>query len=236
MTTFFRSCAAAAALAGTWVAAFIHPASAQETQAGKPAVTDYSTPGHIHHGMMQRCGGPLPGMHSHEDMHGMTRCGPEGRGHLARETVEPTLPGQDAFGTIQQIVRMLEADPRTDWSKVNLEALRQHLIDMNDVMLKADVSQTPIDGGIKIAVTGSGRTAEAIQRMVPAHARAIEESHLNGWSAQSGTLPDGVLLTITASDPKEVRHIQGLGFAGIMVSGHHHEPHHLAIARGEMDH
>ena len=52
-------------------------------------------------------------------------------------TSTPTMPGQDAFGAIQEIVRILEADPKTDWSKVNLEALRQHLIDMNEVTLKA---------------------------------------------------------------------------------------------------
>ena len=40
----------------------------------------------------------------------------------------PTMPGQDAFGAIQEIVQMLAADPKTDWSKVNLEALRQHLL------------------------------------------------------------------------------------------------------------
>jgi hypothetical protein len=52
----------------------------------------------------------------------------------------PKEPGQDAFGTIQEIVQILEADPKTDWSKVNLEALRQHLIDMNEVTLKAETS------------------------------------------------------------------------------------------------
>ena len=41
----------------------------------------------------------------------------------------PTMPGQDAFGAIQEIVQILEADPKTDWSKVELEGLRQHLID-----------------------------------------------------------------------------------------------------------
>ena len=69
------------------------------------------------------------------------------------------MPGQDAFGAIQEIVRILAADPTTDWSKVNLEALRQHLIDMNDVTLKADASAKPIKGGLEIAVTGTGRTA-----------------------------------------------------------------------------
>src|SRR5437763_2768602 len=41
----------------------------------------------------------------------------------------PTSPGQAAFGAISEIVRLLKADPNTDWSKVNIEALRQHLID-----------------------------------------------------------------------------------------------------------
>jgi hypothetical protein len=37
----------------------------------------------------------------------------------------PTMPGQDAFGAIQEIVQILDADPMTDWSKVDLEGLRQ---------------------------------------------------------------------------------------------------------------
>jgi len=31
----------------------------------------------------------------------------------------PTQPGQGAFGAIQEVVRILEADPATDWSKVD---------------------------------------------------------------------------------------------------------------------
>ena len=31
--------------------------------------------------------------------------------------VVPTMPGQDAFGAIQEIVRILEADPDTDWRR-----------------------------------------------------------------------------------------------------------------------
>lgn len=48
------------------------------------------------------------------------------------EGLVPIMPGQDAFGTIQEIVRMLEADPATDWSKVNIGALREHLINSDD--------------------------------------------------------------------------------------------------------
>jgi hypothetical protein len=145
----------------------------------------------------------------------------------------PTMPGQDAFGAIQEIVRILEADPKTDWSKVNLEALRQHLIDMSEVTLKADAVTKPIDGGIEVSVTGTGRTVEAIQRMVPAQAHQVDQMHFNGWSAKTEPLPNGVLLTVTSGDPQQVQHIRGLGFIGFMASGSHHQAHHLAMAKGE---
>jgi len=143
----------------------------------------------------------------------------------------PTLPGQGAFGAIQEVVRILDADPNTDWSKVNLEALRQHLIDMDEVTLRAEAVPKQIDGGLEIAITGSGRTLTAIQRMVPAYAQTV--NGLNGWTAKADTLPSGELLTVTSTDPKEVQHIRGLGFIGLLVSGSHHQPHHLAMAKGE---
>src|SRR5271167_3355256 len=106
-----------------------------------------------------------------------------GRAGIHAASTPPTMPGQDAFGAIQEIVQILNADPKTDWSKVDLEALRQHLIDMNEVTLKADAKAKPIDDGIEIAVTGSGRTLAAIERIIPAHAQAINGS--NGWSART---------------------------------------------------
>jgi hypothetical protein len=148
----------------------------------------------------------------------------------------PTMPGQDSFGAIQEIVRILEADSNTDCSKVNLEALRQHLIDMNNVTLKAEAAAKPIDGGVEIAVTGVGPTVEAILRMVPAHVNEIEHTNLNGWNAKAAPLPNGVLLTVTSSDPQQVQHIRGLGFIGLLVSGSHHQRHHLAMAKGEFIH
>ncbi|HEV2186006.1 MAG TPA: hypothetical protein VGR70_02290 [Stellaceae bacterium] len=145
----------------------------------------------------------------------------------------PKLPGQDAFGAIQEIVEMLDADPQTDWTKVDLEALRQHLIDMNEVTLKAAASPKAIDGGLEISITGDGRTLAAIQRMVPAWAETMN-GH-KGWNTKAATLPDGELLTVTATDPKEVQHIRGLGFIGLLVSGTHHQMHHLMMAKGEFD-
>jgi hypothetical protein len=146
----------------------------------------------------------------------------------------PTLPGQDAFGAIQEIVALLEADPRTDWSKVDLEALRQHLIDMNEVTLRAEARPAPVAGGLAIAVTGKGRTLVAIRRMVPAQAHELDGRH--GWKAKAEPIAGGVRLTVTAADPAEAAHIRGLGFIGLMASGDHHQRHHLAIAKGEAMH
>ena len=76
------------------------------------------------------------GQMPHGPMHG-----PMMPGGTPTATGVPTLPGQDAFGAIAEIVRLLDADPQTDWSQVDLERLRQHLIDMNDVVLRAEVKR-----------------------------------------------------------------------------------------------
>jgi hypothetical protein len=146
----------------------------------------------------------------------------------------PAMPGQDAFGTIQEIVRILDAEPDTDWSKVDIEALRQHLIDMNEVTLNAKAVVTPVDGGARYEVSGEGRTLEAIRRMVPAHSHEIDG--VNGWAVRTEPVPAGVVLTVTAADPKQAARIRGLGFIGIMAQGSHHQMHHLAMAKGEFSH
>ena len=211
--------AATVAVAMLSAVVLVHPIGAASSQ--QPSMTDHTMPGH----------GQMPGMmqqHQHQMMQ------MHGSGPAQEAMTTPTMPGQDAFGAVQEIVRILEADPKTDWSKVDLEALRQHLIDMNEVTLKADAAAKQIEGGLEIAVTGSGRTLAAIQRMVTAHSREIDG--VNGWSAATQALPNGVLLTVTSSDPKETAHIRGLGFIGLLVSGSHHQPHHLAMARGEFAH
>jgi hypothetical protein len=99
----------------------------------------------------------------------MQAMGPHGMMHAG----QPTMPGQDAFRTIQEIVNILEADPKTDWSRVNIAALRDHLIDMNEVTLRAAATERKLDSGLEIAVTRESRTLDAINQMVPAHAREL---------------------------------------------------------------
>ena len=143
----------------------------------------------------------------------------------------PTEPGQGAFGALQQIVQILEADPHTDWSKVNLDALREHLIDMDRVTLDAHARVRHIPGGNRIDVTGTGRTLAAIQRLVPEEAMHLNGMH--GWHIAATRKPNGVVLTVTTGDPQQVAMIRGLGFAGILASGDFHPAHHLELARGE---
>lgn len=146
---------------------------------------------------------------------------------------QPTSPGQDAFGAIQEIVRILEADPKTDWSSVDIAALREHLIDMNEVTLHAAAAETELADGVDIAVTGEGRTLAAIKRMIPAHAQELSRI---GWTARTEELPNGARLIVTTSDAAQVAKLKALGFIGIMVLGSHHQPHHLLIAKGGLVH
>ena len=164
----------------------------------------------------------------------------QGRSHMDHaqhahggEAIVPTMPGQDAFGTIQEIVRMLETDPTTDWSKVNIAALREHLIDMDEVTMRARAGERALADGVEITVTGAGRTLDAIKRMVPAHAHELAQL---GWRAMTEELPNGVKLVVSASDPRQVVKIKALGFMGIMVQGAHHQMHHLMMAKGEFTH
>lgn len=148
----------------------------------------------------------------------------------------PTMPGQAAFGAIGEIVRMLENDPATDWSKVNIEALRQHLIDMDEVTLHSRVVQRSVRGGMAADVTGPAATAAAIRRMIPTHAKMFDAS--SEFDARTQRIPSGVRLTVTARDPADtalVARIRGLGFIGFLTEGDHHPRHHLAMARGDAE-
>jgi hypothetical protein len=148
----------------------------------------------------------------------------------------PTLPGQAAFGAIAEIVRLLEADPKTDWARVNVEALRQHLIDMDEVTMHAAVTSHNVPDGLEMDVTGTGRTTDAIRRMAINHTRMLDQG--SAYHATAVEIANGARLTVTAkqeSDARTVALIRGLGFAGIMTEGNHHAAHHLAIARGDAD-
>lgn len=136
--------------------------------------------------------------------------------------------GQAAFAAIQEITATLMADPATDWSKVNIEALRQHLIDMDNVTLRATVASEEIDGGARFTVTSSDPAVTAsIRAMVTAHVGTM--NGVEGWDMQAEETDGGTIMTVTGPD---VARIRGLGFIGLMTVGMHHQVHHLALASG----
>lgn len=142
----------------------------------------------------------------------------------------PKEPGQGAFATIAEIVIMLTNDPKTDWSKVDFNRLREHLVDMDEVTLRATAKTAVYDDRIEFTVSGNGRTKQAIQAMIPAHAGVL--SQITGWNAKGETIDSGALLTVYSDDPATLVMIKGLGFFGVLATGVHHQPHHLAMAKG----
>ncbi|MEI6739058.1 MAG: hypothetical protein WCK74_01980 [Gemmatimonadaceae bacterium] len=146
--------------------------------------------------------------------------------------------GQAAFAAIASVVQQLEADPATDWARVDLERLRQHLIDMDAVLLRSTVRSVAVPGGARFDITGTGRTRAAIQRIVADHAGMLAME--GGLLATAQQTPSGMTLTVTTKDPagKAVSRVRGLGFAGLLTLGEHHAMHHLMLARGQtmMDH
>ena len=134
-------------------------------------------------------------------------------GGSPQATTLPTQPGQSAFAAIQEIVAILEADPKTDWSRVNIESLRQHLIDMDNVTLQVVVAMEPIDGGARFTVTGTGPVRDSIRRMVTAHAATV--SGTGGWTLTATEAPDGAVLTVMVANPADVTKLRAVGFIGV---------------------
>ncbi len=153
--------------------------------------------------------------------------------HGGMMSAMPSQPGQGAFAAIQEIVALLEADPKTDWSKVNIEALRQHLIDMDNVTLDAEVQAAPAEGGMLFTVSGTGATRGSIQRMLIDHAATMTGT--DGWRFAATATETGATLLVK-TPPEDAAKLRALGLIGLLTRGQHHQMHHLMIARGETAH
>ncbi|SIT00499.1 hypothetical protein SAMN05421759_109118 [Roseivivax lentus] len=145
-----------------------------------------------------------------------------------------TEPGQGAFAALSEVVRALEADPETDWSRVDLAGLRAHLVDMDRVITDTIVDETHLPDGLSAMATGDAATIAALHRMVPAHAAQLTRE--DRWTATTIATDDGVELRVTSADPATVARIRALGFFGLMASQDHHRAHHMLMARGEEAH
>ena len=227
-------------------------AAAQTSPPVTPSHT--ASPGDMQHGagMPGMPGGMMPGaprptsampgpmmqapMMGRAMMHGQMMRGQMMRGPMMRRMGTPGMPtaaGQAAFGAIQEIVAILEADPHTDWSKVNIDALRHHLVDMDNVTLRARVTEQPITDGMVFVVTGSGPVTGSIRRMIQAHVATMNGA--GPWRYEAADIKGGAKLTVHVP-AADMAKLKGLGFFGVLVSGMHHQEHHLMIARGMQPH
>lgn len=145
-----------------------------------------------------------------------------------------TEPGQGAFAAISQVVKVLSADDNTDWSKVNLTKLRDHLIDMDILVRNATATQTILDNGVSTKITGNAEVLATAKRMIPAHVNELRSEKF--WVVDFSVNANDVILTVTSKDLKVAQRIKALGFYGLMASQDHHTEHHYIIATGGYAH
>ncbi len=144
--------------------------------------------------------------------------------------------GQDAFGTIQEIIRHLHEDPTTDWSQVDLEVVRLHLRDMNAMTLEVDIAEPRnVPLGLQVLVQPrSALAAGALSRVLAAHPTALLQD--TGWHMVVLREATGYRVTTTTAQADEVAKLRALGYIGWMALGDHHKSHHWGMATGNSPH
>lgn len=145
----------------------------------------------------------------------------------------PIETGQSAFAAIAEIVEELRADEKTDWGQVDIGALQEHLVDMDNVTTRSKVIAEEADGAVVFSVTGKGEVITSVQRMTNAHAPMLTNE--TGWEISVENTPQGSIIYISANEDELIM-IKSLGFYGVMTIGAHHQLHHKMIAMGHDPH
>lgn len=152
------------------------------------------------------------------------------------QTAPLTEAGNDIFGTIQEVIVNLNASPNTDWTKVDMPALKMHLFDMRDMTINIEVvSQKALHNGSEILIRPTDeRARQAMERILSAHPAQLKKEAK--WEMQVQKKGLQYLLTTTTDKPEEVSKIIGLGYIGLMAYGRHHQAHHFSLATGGNPH
>lgn len=152
------------------------------------------------------------------------------QGHSAPTPL--TEPGNGAFAAIQEAIKMLMADPNTDWSRVDLEALRLHLVDMNNFTLYVKViSKKPIPNGVEFTVAPTTKDAEgSLERLFAAHPAILKQE--SGWDMKVTKNKRSFTARVTSQNQNDIKKIRGLGYIGIIALGQHHQLHHWLMSVG----
>jgi hypothetical protein len=152
----------------------------------------------------------------------------------AHSSGSPVETGQSQFAAIAEIVTLLRDDPKTNWAQVDIKALRDHLLDMDDVTTGAVVERV-VDGlSVTFMITGDQVVAGSIKRMVLAHSPMLQRA--SDWTTGSAEIMDGAKMQVQVGSQEDLNQVLGLGFFGLMTIGAHHQQHHLMIATGRSPH
>ena len=154
--------------------------------------------------------------------------------HTHHRSDAPMETGQSAFAALSEIVQILSDDPATDWIKVNIPALRDHLVDMERVTTEAKVNTRSEARIVEFHVYGAGDVADSIKRMTFAHAPMLEMA--TGWAVSADPTKGGVIMRIAVATKQDLSRVLGLGFFGVLTIGAHHQAHHMQIALGMNPH
>lgn len=154
-------------------------------------------------------------------------------GHdMSQPTILPTEGGQSAFTTIAEIVELLNQNPQTDWSLVDIDRLREHLVDMNELTINAKAQKTKEANVVTFTINGTGRTLQAIKSMVPAH--SVELNKMRQWQVSVELQDEQVIMQVKSDDILVLAKVYALGFFGMMATGAHHQAHHWGMATGTL--
>ena len=182
----------------------------------------------MHHGAMNN----MP-MMNHNAMNNMPMMNHRQATQVNRAVL--TESGTDPFATMQEAIAALEANPNTNWERVNIEALRSHLVEMQDMTINVEVVQHSIKGGFRAIVTPTtDRATRSLTKVLSAHPTQMKAE--TGWDMQVKNNNGVFTLTVTTERAEDVAKIRGLGYIGIMAYGNHHQPHHWAMASGNNPH
>jgi hypothetical protein len=110
--------------------------------------------------------------------------------------------GQAQFAAIAKIVTLLRDDPETDWTQIDIKALRDHLVDMDNVTTKASAERT-VDGlTVTFVITGDDLVTASIQRMVLAHSPMLQRS--SEWTVIAEEQNGGATMLVRVSSDGEL--------------------------------
>jgi hypothetical protein len=98
------------------------------------------------------------------------------------------------FAAIAEIVMLLRDDPKTDWTQVDIKALRYHLVDMDNVTTQASVVRSIDELNVTFMVAGDESTAQSIQRMALAQGPMLQ--HSTGWIISEREQSNGATMEV----------------------------------------